>query len=130
MSEHPLKTRVGLGRLIDASRYSLQGLRATWTHEAAFRQEVALSFVMLPAAWWLGDHWVERALLAGTVVLVLIVELLNSALEAAVDRVSLDLHPLAGRAKDMGSAAVLLSLLLCAAVWASALWSLWSRLES
>ena len=123
MSEHPLKTRAGLGRLIDASRYSLQGLRAAWVHEAAFRQEVALSIVMLPAAWWLGGNWLERSLLAGTVVLVLIVELINSALEAAVDRVFLELHPLAGRAKDIGSAAVLLSLLLCGTVWVSALWS-------
>lgn len=124
MSEHPLNTGGGWRRVIDASRYSLQGLRAAWTHEAAFRQEVALAAVMLPASWWVGGTWTERVLLAGTVVLVLIVELLNSALEAVVDRISMELHPLAGRAKDIGSAAVLLSLLLCGAVWLSALRSL------
>lgn len=125
MSEHPLKGRRGLRRIINAAGYSGRGLQAAWAHESAFRQEVALSAVMLPAALWLGTTWVERALLIGTVVLVLTVEMLNSALEAAVDRVSLDLHPLAGRAKDMGSAAVLLALLLCGGTWAAAIWARW-----
>lgn len=125
MSEHPLKGRRGLRRIINAAGYSARGLQAAWAHESAFRQEVALSAVMLPAALWLGTTWVERALLIGTVVLVLTVEMLNSALEAAVDRVSLDLHPLAGRAKDMGSAAVLLALLLCGGTWAAAIWARW-----
>ncbi len=125
MSEHPLKGRRGLRRIINAAGYSARGLQAAWAHESAFRQEVALSAVMLPAALWLGTTWVERALLIGTVVLVLTVEMLNSALEAAVDRVSLDLHPLARRAKDMGSAAVLLALLLCGGTWAAAIWARW-----
>ena len=122
MSEHPLKSRGGFRRVIDAWGYSVQGLRAAWAFEAAFRQEVALAALMLPASWWLGENWAERVLLASTVVLVLIVELLKSAIEAVVDRISMDIHPLAGRAKDIGSAAVLLSLLLCGAVWVSALW--------
>lgn len=125
MTEHPLKGRRGLRRIINAAGYSARGLRAAWTHESAFRQEVMLSAFMLPAALWLGTTWVERSLLMGTVVLVLAVEMLNSALEAAVDRVSLELHPLAGRAKDMGSAAVLLALLLCGGTWAAAIWARW-----
>ena len=125
MTEHPLKGRRGLRRIINAAGYSARGLRAAWIHESAFRQEVMLSAFMLPAALWLGTTWVERSLLMGTVVLVLAVEMLNSALEAAVDRVSLELHPLAGRAKDMGSAAVLLALLLCGGTWAAAIWARW-----
>ncbi len=77
---------------------------------------------MLPLSFWLGQNWVEVALLAGSVLLVMVVELLNSAIEATVDRISLDLHELSGRAKDMGSAAVMLALLLCGGIWASALW--------
>lgn len=123
MSQHPLGTGRGLRRVVAAWGYSVKGLRAAWAHEAAFRQELALSLVMLPAAMVLGTNWMERAVLAGTVVLVLVAELLNSAVEAAVDRVSMDHHPLAGRAKDMGSAAVLLSLLLCGLTWLGALWS-------
>ena len=126
MSEHPLKGRQGLRRIINAAGYSAQGLREAWKHESAFRQEVWLAVPMVGLSMWLGTNWVERSLLIGSVALVLIVELLNSAIEAAVDRVSLDLHPLAGRAKDMGSAAVLLALLLCGGVWASALWARWA----
>lgn len=122
-TEHPLKGRRGLRRIVNAAGYSARGLRAAWAHESAFRQEVCLSVVMVPAALWLGVTWVERVLLIGTVVLVLTAELLNSAIEAAVDRVSMELHPLAGRAKDMGSAAVLFTLLLCGGTWAAALWS-------
>jgi len=84
-----------------------------------------LAVVMLPAAWWVGRNWIEVALLAGSVMGVLIVELLNSALEAVVDRVSAELHPLSKRAKDIGSAAVMLSLIACAALWATALWQRW-----
>ena len=80
---------------------------------------------MLPAAWWVGRNWIEVALLAGSVVGVLIVELLNSAIEAVVDRVSSDLHPLSKRAKDIGSAAVMLSLITCGALWCAALWQRW-----
>ncbi len=119
--EHPLKGQRGLRRIVKAAGYSAQGLRAAWQHESAFRQEVVLSVFMLPAAWWLGENWVERSLLIGTVLLVLALELMNSAVEAAVDRVSMDLHPLAGRAKDLGSAAVLMALLLCGGTWVGAL---------
>lgn len=119
---NPHKRRRGLQRLRHALGYSLAGLRAAYRGEASFREEVLLALVMLPAAFWLGRGWVETALLAGSVMLVLVVELLNSAMEAAVDRISLERDELARRAKDMGSAAVLLSLLLCGAVWCAALW--------
>ena len=118
---HPHKQRTGLNRLRHATGYSLAGLRAGWG-EQAFRQEVCLAAVLLPLAFWLGRGWVETALLAATVVLVLITELLNSGIEAAIDRIGPELHDLSKRAKDMGSAAVLLSLLLCGAVWAAALY--------
>jgi diacylglycerol kinase (ATP) len=85
-----------------------------------------LAIVLLPAAWWVGRNWIEVALLAGSVMGVLIVELLNSAVEAVVDRVSPDMHPLSKRAKDIGSAAVMLSLLTCAALWCTALWQRWA----
>ena len=103
-------------RLLDAARHSLHGFSAALS-EAAFRQELALAAVLIPLGLFLGDTGVKRALLAGSVLLVLIVELLNSAIEAAVDRVSLDEHRMAKRAKDIGSAAVLLSLVNAAAVW-------------
>jgi len=119
---HPHKARTGLQRIVHATGYSIAGLSAAWRHERAFRQECVLAVLMLPAAWWLGRSWVETALLAGSVMAVLIVELLNSAVESAVDRVSADLHPLSKRAKDLGSAAVMLSLVTCGAVWCAALW--------
>ena len=122
---HPHQTRTGVQRIVHAAGYSVAGLSAAWRHESAFRQECVLAVLMLPAAWWLGRSWIETALLAGTVMAVLIVELLNSAIEAAVDRVSAELHPLSKRAKDFGSAAVMLSLLSCAAVWIAALWQRW-----
>jgi len=123
---NPHKGRTGLDRVLRAGGYSVEGLTAALRHESAFRQEAALALVMLPAAVWLGRHWVEVVLLAGTVLLVLIVELLNSAIEATVDRVSFDLHDLSKRAKDFGSAAVLLSLLLCGGTWAAALYQRWA----
>ena len=107
----------GLTRLIKAFGYSRQGLAAAWRHEAAIRQEALASLVLLPLALWLGETGVERALLVASWLLVPVVELLNSALEAIVDKASPEHHELAGRAKDMGSAAVLLALLLAAAVW-------------
>ncbi len=122
---NPHKMRTGLDRVLHAFGYSVQGLRAALRFESAFRQEAALALVMLPAAFWLGRSWIEVALLAGSVLLVMIVELLNSAIEAVVDRISLDLHPLAKRAKDYGSAAVLLALLWCGGVWAAVLWQRW-----
>jgi diacylglycerol kinase (ATP) len=122
---HPHKIRTGLDRVIHAAGFSAHGLTAAFRHESAFRQECALAALMLPAAFWLGRNWVEIALLATTVMWVLIVELLNSAIEVVVDRVSVDLHPLSKRAKDIGSAAVFLSLLTCGGVWAAALWQRW-----
>ena len=122
---HPHKQRTGLNRLWHATGYSLAGLRAGW-REKAFRQEVLLAAVLLPLACWLGRGWVETALLTASVVLVLITELLNSGIEAAIDRIGPELHDLSKRAKDMGSAAVLLSLLLCGAVWAAALFQRFS----
>jgi diacylglycerol kinase (ATP) len=114
------KQRHGLARLRHALGYSLAGLRAGW-QEPAFRQEAIAAIVMLPAAVWLGRSWVETSLLIGGVVLVLVVELLNTGIETAIDRIGPEWNELSKRAKDMGSAAVLLSLLLCAGVWLAAL---------
>jgi diacylglycerol kinase (ATP) len=118
---NPQKTRQGLNRILHAGGYSVQGLIAGWG-ETAFRQEAILAMVMVPLAFWLGQSWIETALLAGSVVLVLIVELLNTCVESAIDRIGPEWHDLSKRAKDMGSAAVLLSLLLCAGMWLGALW--------
>ena len=117
---NPQKDRKGLSRVWHATGYSVAGLRAGW-NETAFRQEMLASFVLIPAAFWLGASWVETVLLAGTAILVLIVELLNTGIEATIDRIGPEWHDLSKRAKDMGSAAVLLSLLLCAGTWALAL---------
>ena len=107
----------GLRRLVNAFGYSMAGFRACFVHEEAFRQEVFVVVPLLPVALWLAETPVERALLVGSLLLVPLVELLNSAVEATVDRIGTDLHELAGRAKDIGSAAVFLSILLAAAVW-------------
>ncbi len=120
-NEH--KGRTGLDRVLRAAGYSLNGIKLAYTGESAFRQETWLAIVMLPAAFWLGRNWLEVAALVATVWLVLIVELLNSSIEAVVDRVSFELHDLSKRAKDIASAAVFMSLLLCAAVWLAALWA-------
>jgi diacylglycerol kinase (ATP) len=119
---NPHKGHTGLGRVARATRHSLNGLVAAYRHESAFRQECWGAAVVVPFAPWLGRSWVETTLLMATVMVVLIVELLNSSLEAAIDRVSLDLHDLSRHAKDVASAAVFLSLVLWAAVWFSALW--------
>ena len=119
---NPQKLRTGWRRVAHAFGYSLAGLRAGWG-ETAFRQEAIASLVMLPAALWLGQTWVEVAVLGGTVVLVMVVELLNTGIESAIDRIGPEWHDLSKRAKDMGSAAVLLSLLLCGGTWAAALWT-------
>jgi diacylglycerol kinase (ATP) len=107
----------GFKRIVNATFFSCAGLRAAWRNEAAFRQECALAIVLTPAAFWVGDTAVERSLLIGTCWLVLIVELLNSAVEAVVDRVGTDHHKLSGQAKDLGSAGVFVSLALTALVW-------------
>lgn len=116
------KRRTGFTRMRHAFGYSLAGLRAGWG-ETAFRQEALAALALLPLAFWLGQTWIEIALLAATVLLVLVVELLNTGIEAAIDRIGPEWHALSKRAKDMGSAAVLLSLLLCAGTWLAALWS-------
>jgi len=107
-----------LGRVKRAFRYSLAGFHTTWTHEAAFRQEVVLCLLLAPVGLWLGPTPLEKALLLSCLALVLIVELLNTAVEAAIDRVGFDQHPLSARAKDIGSAAVLTALIHCIVVWA------------
>ena len=107
----------GLLRAWRALGYSFRGLRAALRHESAFRQELALGLALIPLGLWLGANGVEKALLAGSWLLVLLVELLNSAIEAVVDRVGAERHELSGRAKDMGSAAVLLAILLAILVW-------------
>lgn len=112
-----LKSRGGVIRVFKAAGYSLAGLRAAFTHEAAFRQLLLLAAVLMPLAFWLPVSGVERALMVGVVLLALIVELINSAIEAVVDRISLELHPLSKRAKDLGSAAQMLALLLITSVW-------------
>lgn len=117
-----LKGKKGLQRLFNALGYSKKGLCAAWEHEAAFREEVLLALVTVPLGFWLGQTGVERAFLVGSILLVLIVELLNSAVEAVVDKASPEMHELAGRAKDLGSAAVLLSLAFAALVWVCVLW--------
>ncbi len=119
---NPQKSRKGFHRIWFATGYSLAGLRAGW-HETAFRQEAIASALLIPAAFWLGRSWVETALLAGSVLLIMIVELLNTGIETAIDRIGPEWHDLSKRAKDMGSAAVLLSFLLCAGTWVMALWA-------
>jgi diacylglycerol kinase (ATP) len=117
---NPQKARTGFSRVWHATGYSIEGLRAGWG-ETAFRQEAVASLVLVPLSFWLGRSWVETALLAGSVLIVMIVELLNTGIETAIDRIGPEWHDLSKRAKDMGSAAVLLSLLLCGGIWAAAL---------
>ncbi len=121
------KARRGMARLWHAAGYSVQGLRAAWG-EKAFRLEAILACGMLPASVWLGRGWVEVAVLAGSVVAVLVVELLNSAIEAVVDRIGPEWHALSKKAKDLGSAAVLLSTLFCGAVWCAAFVVRWKAM--
>ena len=107
----------GVKRIIKAAGYSWAGLKAAYHNEAAFRQELGMALVLLPLGYWLGNSGTERALLIGSVFIVLITELLNSAIEATVDRFGAEHHELAGRAKDLGSAAVFVSLVLLVCVW-------------
>ncbi len=116
----------GLQRIRRAFRFSWQGFVAAWRYETAFREEVVVVAALCPLAFWVGQSPTQTALLIFASLQVLLVELMNSAVEAAVDRVSNELHPLAGRAKDLGSAAVLVSIVLAAAVWALLLWQKFS----
>lgn len=107
----------GIRRIFRAAKFSAQGMAEAWRHEAAFRQEIVLTLVLTPVAFWLGQTAVERALLIGVCLIVIIVELINSAIEAAIDRHGSEQHELSGRAKDLGSAAVFVSLVLVLLVW-------------
>lgn len=112
----------GARRLVAATRYSMAGLASAWRGEEAFRQEVVAGLALTPVALWLGETPVTRILLIGSVMLVIIVELLNSAIESAIDRIGSERHPLSGRAKDLGSAAVFVSLLLAGITWSITIW--------
>lgn len=121
MNEHEGKEKEngkGAMRLVRAARCSWAGISTAWKTEAAFRQETLLALVLVPLACWLGQTGLERAVLAGSVLLIILVELLNSAIEAVVDRIGPERHPLSGLAKDLGSAAVLLALIHAATIWA------------
>lgn len=118
---NPQKERRGINRVWHATGYSMAGLRAGWT-EIAFRQEAMAALVLLPVSFWLGSTWMETAVLAGSVIALMVVELLNTAIETAIDRIGPEWHDLSKRAKDMGSAAVLLSLLFCIVVWGAAIY--------
>jgi diacylglycerol kinase (ATP) len=122
MEESPFKGKTGVQRVLNAFVYSVHGLESALRHEEAFRQEVWLAIVLIPIALALDVGGVSKALMVGSVLLVLIVELLNSGIEAAIDRISLDQHQLAKRAKDLGSAAVLISLVNVTVVWTLVLW--------
>ena len=123
---NPHKGRTGIDRIARALGYSVAGLRLAYRGESAFRQEFWVAAVLIPLAFWVGRNWIEVVLLTGSVALVLIVELLNSAIEAAIDRVSFEWHELSKRAKDIGSAAVFLAVLVCAGIWLAALWQRFS----
>ncbi len=112
----------GLRRLVSATKNSITGLGAAWRNEEAFRLEVLLAAILIPSAFWLGETGVERALLIGSVLVVMITELLNTAVEVAIDRIGPEHHELSGRAKDIGSAAVFLSLVLGGVVWGLIAW--------
>ncbi len=116
-----MEKNTGLKRIVMAAMYSLQGFRHAFKHEAAFRQELLLAVIFIPLACWLDVEQVERILMIACLLIVIIVELLNSAVEAVVDRVGLEKHELAGRAKDLGSAAVFVALTLTVYVWADVL---------
>lgn len=118
--ENLQKQRRGLDRVVHGFGYSMQGLKAGM-YEPAFKQEAYLAFVMIPLSFFVGNNWVEISLLSGSVIFVMTVELLNTGLESAIDRVGPQWHDLSKRCKDLGSAAVLLSILLCMGIWLAAL---------
>ena len=109
----------GIRRIVNAFGYSMKGFKAGWQHEEAFRQEVMLTVLLFPLSFWVGRDWFDYAILISTLLLILITELFNSAIEALTDRVGVEHHELSGRAKDLSSAAVLLALVLAAVVWAA-----------
>jgi diacylglycerol kinase (ATP) len=111
----------GLTRIINAAGYSWLGFKAAYQHEAAFRQEIWLSIALTPVALYFGQDYAEKAVLIASLVFILLIEILNSALEAVVDRFGDEIHPLSGRAKDMGSAAVFLAFVIAILVWFSVL---------
>jgi diacylglycerol kinase (ATP) len=111
------KKPTGIDRIIKAAGYSMAGLKAAWKHEAAFRQELCALAVLLPLGFFLGHNGLERAMLISSGMMVLVTELLNSAIEAVVDRTGLEHHPLAKRAKDLGSAAVFISITIVIIIW-------------
>ncbi len=119
-----MKGNTGIKRIIFAAGYSISGLKAAFQHEAAFRQELLLAVILIPLACWLDVTPQQRMMMIAVLILVLIVELLNSAIEAIVDRIGPEQHELSGRAKDIGSAAVFLTLGLTVYVWVAALWPL------
>ena len=112
----------GPGRVLKAAKWSMQGLAAAWRHESSFRLEVYLFVLLAPLGWWLGETGVERVLLIGSMLLVLSIELLNSAVEALIERYGAEFHELAGRAKDMGSAAVFVTMMNVLLTWGLVLW--------
>ncbi|WP_233402678.1 diacylglycerol kinase [Marinomonas transparens] len=123
MTNNVLKPNgVGIGRILKAGRCSMQGFEAVYRHESAFRQELLLAAVMFPISLFVATDFFQLALLNGAMLVVLLVEIINSAVEAVVDRISLELHELSGRAKDLGSAAVFLSLMLYSLIWISVLY--------
>jgi len=122
METNPQKGKTGIKRVMNACRYSLQGFRYAWRNEAAFRQELTCVAILLPLALWLNVSTVERIALVGVLAIVIIVELLNSAIEAAIDRIGPEHHDLSGRAKDLGSAAVFVTLTLTLYVWSAILY--------
>jgi len=123
-----MEKNTGIKRIMLATRYSVLGLRAAFKYEAAFRQELLLLFILAPLALWLDVDHVQRVLMIASILLVVIVELLNSAVEAVVDRIGFEVHELSGRAKDLGSAAVFVSLILLFYVWGEALWPILIKL--
>ncbi|MEE4253324.1 MAG: diacylglycerol kinase [Desulfuromusa sp.] len=122
-----MQKNTGIKRIILAVGYSFLGFKAALQHEAAFRQELLLAIILIPLAFWLDVAPLQRVLMVGSLFLVMIVELINSAIEAVVDRIGLEKHELSGRAKDLGSAAVLVSLFLLTYIWGEALWTLWLK---
>lgn len=110
-------TNRGISRIINATKYSAAGFKAAWINEEAFRQEILLAILIVPLGMWLGRSWTQRAILIGIYFIIPLTELLNSAIEAIVDRVGQERHELSGRAKDLGSAAVVLSICIASIVW-------------